>query len=59
MKKFYSAVKSSLALRVLIGFILGILAGLFFGEMTSVLGVVGLVQLGESNPPDFYRNFRD
>ena len=42
MKKFYSAVKSSLALRVLIGFILGILAGLFFGEMTSVLGVVGL-----------------
>ena len=42
MKKLYHTIQSSLALKVLIGFILGILAGLFFGEMTSVLGVVGL-----------------
>ncbi|MGK7882774.1 MAG: cation:dicarboxylase symporter family transporter [Crocosphaera sp.] len=42
MKKIYNIVKSTLALQVLIGFVLGILAGLFFGEMTSVLGVVGL-----------------
>ncbi|MDJ0729657.1 MAG: cation:dicarboxylase symporter family transporter [Crocosphaera sp.] len=42
MKKLYNTVKSSLAFKVLIGFVLGILAGLFFGEMTSVLGVVGL-----------------
>ncbi|MEL4894369.1 cation:dicarboxylate symporter family transporter [Crocosphaera sp. Alani8] len=42
MRKVFKTLKSSLALKVLIGFILGILAGLFFGEMTSVLGVVGL-----------------
>ena len=28
-------------------------------DESSELGEIRLVQLGESNPPDFYRNFRD
>ncbi len=36
VRKLYNTVRSTLALKVLIGFILGILTGLFLGEMASV-----------------------
>ncbi|EAM52941.1 hypothetical protein CwatDRAFT_6639 [Crocosphaera watsonii WH 8501] len=29
------------------------------GTVVKSILINGLVQLGESNPPDFYRNFRD
>ena len=41
MKKLISSIRSSLAIQVLIGFALGIMAGVFFGEMTSSLEILG------------------
>ena len=42
MKKLINNIRSSLAIQVLIGFALGIMAGVFFGEMTSSLEIVGI-----------------
>lgn len=41
MKKLINSIRSSLSIQVLIGFALGIMAGVFFGEMTSALEVLG------------------
>lgn len=45
VRKLYNTVRSTLALKVLIGFILGILTGLFLGEMASVFGGVGIAYI--------------
>ncbi|MGK7895350.1 MAG: cation:dicarboxylase symporter family transporter, partial [Xenococcus sp. (in: cyanobacteria)] len=39
--RLINSVRSSLAVQVLIGFVLGITAGIFFGELTSALEVLG------------------
>ncbi|ELS05037.1 Na+/H+ dicarboxylate symporter [Xenococcus sp. PCC 7305] len=41
MQKIIESVRSSLAIQVLLGFALGIFAGVFFGEITSSLEVLG------------------
>ena len=41
MKKLIDSIRSSLAIQVLIGFALGIMAGVFFGEITSSLEILG------------------
>ncbi len=41
MKNLINSIRSSLSIQVLIGFALGIMAGVFFGEMTSSLEILG------------------
>ena len=45
MTKLFNSIRSSLAIQVLIGFALGILAGVFFGEMTSSLEILGIAYI--------------